>query len=330
MDSSKQNHEQAMNPIFTRLLKQAIARVRVGRWRDAALALRVALLGKVAQPAPTFISAGHSDAARERDYMLFVPSHCEGERLPLVVMLHGCSQDPADFALGTGMNEIAQRLGVVVLYPAQTAQANAFRCWNWFKHNHQQRDRGEPAILAGMTAAVVRTHAVDLRRVYVAGLSAGGAMAAILGNAYPELFAAVGVHSGLAAGAASDMLSALAVMKGQTAAAMPESPQPPTIVFHGDQDSTVHPINGEHAAAAAARDATRDPQRDEGNEGRPYTRQLFRDRAGRVVVDHWLIHGAGHAWSGGNAKGSFADARGPNASAEMLRFFAMHSLQELD
>ena len=322
-----------MSPSFARLLKQAIARVHAGRWRDAALALRIALLGKVAQPAPTFTSASHSDAAGERDYMLFVPSHREGERLPLVVMLHGCSQDPADFALGTGMNEIAQRLGVVVLYPAQTAQANAFRCWNWFKHNHQQRDRGEPAILAGMTAAVMRTHAVDPRRVYVAGLSAGGAMAAILGNAYPELFAAVGVHSGLAAGAASDMLSALAVMKGQTAAAMPESPQPPTIVFHGDQDSTVHPINGEHAAAAAARDATSDPQRDQGDQGEhgwPYTRQRYRDRAGRVVVDHWLIHGAGHAWSGGNAKGSFADARGPNASAEMLRFFAMHSLQELD
>ena len=318
-----------MSPSFARLLRQALACIRAGRWRDAALALRIALLHEVAQPAPTFISASHSDAAGERDYKLFVPSHCEGERLPLLVMLHGCSQDPEDFALGTRMNEIAQRLGVVVLYPAQTAQANAFRCWNWFKHNHQQRDRGEPAILAGMTAAVMQSQVVDPRRVYVAGLSAGGAMAAILGNAYPELFAAVGVHSGLAAGAASDMLSALAVMKGHAAAAMPESPQPPTIVFHGDQDSTVHPINGEHAAAAAARDATSEPQRDQGDQGehgRPYTRQRFRDRAGRVVVDHWLIHGAGHAWSGGDAKGSFADARGPNASAEMLRFFAMHSL----
>ena len=186
-----------------------------------------------------------------RDYKLYIPPGTGREPLPLVVMLHGCTQDPDDFAAGTAMNEVAQARGFYVLYPAQSRQANPHGCWNWFQHDHQQRDRGEPALLAGMTRQTMEQHAIDPRRVYVAGLSAGGAMAAILGAAYPDLYAAVGVHSGLAAGAATGLAAALAAMRGG-AAGSGGPHRVPTIVFHGDADSTVHPANGDEVMAACA------------------------------------------------------------------------------
>ena len=154
-----------------------------------------------------FTPGRFSHGGASREFKLYVPPGAGREPLPLVVMLHGCTQDPDDFAAGTAMNEVARAKGFYVLYPAQSRGANPQGCWNWFKHNHQQRGRGEPALLAGMTRQVMAQHAIDPRRVYVAGLSAGGAMAAILGCAYPELFAAVGVHSGLAAGSANDLPS---------------------------------------------------------------------------------------------------------------------------
>ena len=290
-----------------------------------------------------FIAGNHAETAGQRDYKLYVPPgaglrHAAGDSHvqdaaqplhPLIVMLHGCTQDPDDFALGTGMNRLARERGCFVLYPAQSRLANPGRCWNWFKPNHQQRGRGEPALLAGMTRAVLAHYPIDPQRVYVAGLSAGGAMAAILGDAYPELYAAVGVHSGLRTGAASDMGSAFSAMSGGAAPAAPSAgdarPTPPTIVFHGDADSTVHPANGEQAVAASAGRA--EPRTEEGRgPGRAYTRRSYRDAQGRVCAEHWAVHGAGHAWSGGHAPGSFTDAQGPDASAEMLRFFLAHPL----
>jgi poly(hydroxyalkanoate) depolymerase family esterase len=241
-------------------------------------------------------------------------------------MLHGCTQDADDFAAGTRMNEAARERGWCVLYPAQAQEMNPSRCWNWFKTSHQRRDRGEPEILNGMTLEVMLAHGIDPRRVYVAGLSAGGAMAAILGATYPERFAAVGVHSGLPVGAAADANSAFAAMRG-AAAAEGSSAAPPTIVFHGDQDATVHPVNGERVAAAAGRNAeAAAPESLGAVNGRDCTRKRWRDAAGRIVAEHWLVHGAGHAWSGGSARGSHSDVRGPDASAEMLRFFAQHVL----
>ncbi len=275
-----------------------------------------------------FIAARHTLAADSREYKLFVPAQAErlalgaAAGLPLVVMLHGCTQNPDDFALGTGMNEAAATSdeGFFVLYPAQNTQANPSRCWNWFKRSHQQRGLGEPELLADLTRDVIKRYAIDPRRVYVAGLSAGGAMAAILGEAYPDIFAAVGVHSGLAVGAAKDVNSAFSAMKSGSSAALKSGAiSVPTIVFHGDNDSTVHPVNGEQAAQASAGSAAGSVESGTDN-GRRFTRKVYVGN-GRVVAEHWMVQGAGHAWFGGNAKGSYADAKGPNATKEMLRFF---------
>jgi poly(hydroxyalkanoate) depolymerase family esterase len=296
-----------------------------------------------------FTRATHRHAGLTRDYRLYVPPGARAGALPLVVMLHGCKQDPDDFAAGTAMNRRAAEQGFIVLYPAQATSANAGGCWNWFKPDHQQRDRGEPALIASLTQAVTKAHDADPRRVYVAGLSAGGAMAAVLGQAYPELFAAVGVHSGLPVGAARDVMSALTVMKsgaasGQalarasTPAASAPSSAPfsapstplatvPTIVFHGDRDTTVHPRNGDQLVAALLRaGAGTAPAIEPGvsAQGRRFTRTVHRDAQGLARVEHWLLHGAGHAWSGGDPSGSYADPDGPDATREMLRFFFQH------
>ena len=274
-----------------------------------------------------FIAGSFSMAGAKRDYKLFIPAGAStaDKPMPLVVMLHGCTQTPDDFAAGTAMNEAAQAQGCYVLYPAQSQQANPQRCWNWFKHNHQQRSRGEPALLAGMTRQVMAQHRIDPARVYVAGLSAGGAMAAILGDTHPDLFAAVGVHSGLAAGAASDLPSAMAAMQGNGKQVPAGIGKVPTIVFHGDADSTVHPRNGEQVTAASSDGAiTPAVEQHQQPGGRRSTRNVHRDASGKVVAEHWVVHGAPHAWAGGSARGSYTDARGPDATAEMLRFFLEH------
>ncbi|GAA0748256.1 PHB depolymerase family esterase [Ideonella azotifigens] len=272
-----------------------------------------------------FLSGTHECAAGQRDYKLFVPPGAGEGPMPLVVMLHGCTQNPDDFAAGTAMNAAALAQGFAVLYPAQSTQANPQRCWSWFKHNHQQRGRGEPALLASMTQQLIAEHGIDASRVYVAGLSAGGAMAAILGALYPELFAAVGVHSGLAPGAAADLPSALAAMKGQGGASRAAPIAVPTIVFHGDADTTVHPSNGAAViAACVGAGAVAEQQLVNDVSGRHCTRSVYRRPDGRALAEHWLVHGAGHAWSGGRPAGSYTDPRGPDATEAMLRFFMQH------
>ena len=266
---------------------------------------------------------GHfTGEAGTRPYRLFVPTHL----LPkpaLVVMLHGCTQSPEDFALGTRMNEFAEQKGFLVLYPEQIAAANAQRCWNWFNPADQLRGSGEPALIAGMTQTVLAEFDADPRRVVVAGLSAGGAKAAILGATYPDLYAAIGVHSGLACGAAHDVASAFMAMRqgrpGRHTA--PGQPHIPTIVFHGDRDSTVNPANASAVAAQLGDPGA--PQMEQGQVpgGLAYTRTTHRAADGRTMLEQWMVHGAGHAWSGGDSRGSFTEPKGPDASAEMLRFF---------
>ena len=286
------------------------------------------------------LTGQHTELGLTRGYELYLPAKATAhtEPLPLVVMLHGCSQNPQDFAAGTAMNELAREKGFAVLYPAQSQDANPGRCWNWFDKGHQQRGHGEPAVLAGLTHAVMAEHGFDARRVYVAGLSAGGAMAAVLGQAYPDLYAAVGIHSGLASGAAGDLMSALSAMQhGQAAdATVGGVADPvPTIVFHGDSDAVVHPDNGARAIEVAVRRnelatlacPSPAPVIEQGvsAQGRGYTRITHPGtESAAAQAEHWLVHGAGHAWSGGSERGSYTDPSGPDASREMWRFFSSH------
>jgi poly(hydroxyalkanoate) depolymerase family esterase len=290
-----------------------------------------------------FLTGQHAHAGMSRHYKLFVPPG-HFERPPaLVVMLHGCTQDPDDFARGTRMNRHALDQGFFVLYPAQPKEANPMRCWNWFQASNQARS-GEPALLTGMVEAVVREYQLDRQRIYVAGLSAGGAMAAILANAYPDVYAAAGVHSGLAPGAAMNAMAAFSVMKRGHAGAVvlprQEVPGPtvPVIVFQGDKDGTVHPRNGEQLLAAVLREAVATnelstqqadaPRVESGRseDGQGYTRARYENAAGEVVAEYWALHGAGHAWAGGSPEGTYTDNKGPDATGAMLEFFFSHRL----
>ena len=273
-------------------------------------------------------------------YHLYVPpSATAGTPMPLVVMLHGCTQNPVDFATGTGMNAAAAPANALVLYPEQPHSANPNGCWNWFRPEDQSRESGEPAMLVAMVRDVMARHTVDAQRVYVAGLSAGGAMAALLGREYPDVFAAVGVHSGLQAGAAHNTMAALSAMKNgaktvsRSARKLPTAhtdQTPALIVFHGDADATVHAKNGEQLVQAAlsavpggARQTQQQTHQGASPAGQPYIRTVYRN-ANAVVAEHWVLHGAGHAWSGGAPRGSHTDARGVSATQEMLRFFLEH------
>ena len=276
-----------------------------------------------------FISGTLSNAAGSRTYKLFVPSRAWGQALPLVVMLHGCTQSPDDFAAGSRMNFMAEEQNCFVVYPEQPRGANQAKCWNWFRACDQQRDGGEPSLVADITRQIMRDHSIDPNRVYVAGLSAGGAAAAIMGATYPDLYAAVGIHSGLACGAASDLPSAFAAMRQGGGSKIGDGGPPiPTIVFHGDRDTTVHPSNGKQIVDRSVVTASPKAKVIGGRvpHGHAYTRTIFTDAGGRAISEHWIVHGAGHAWSGGSPAGSYTDPRGPDATREMLRFFLEHSL----
>lgn len=289
-----------------------------------------------------FVSRSFTNHAGSRAYKLYIPSSYSahsGDPAAVVVMLHGCTQSPDDFAAGTRMNALAEQRGFLVVYPAQSVNANGSKCWNWFRTEDQDRDRGEPALIAGITREVVASHHVDERRVFVAGLSSGAAMAVILGATYPDIYAAVGAHSGLPYGAAHDMPSAFGAMKRSTGLAGMSAGTGggaqraarvrgvPTIVFHGDRDHTVHAQNGAEIVEQAIRghaDAPRlqaSTRRGAAAGGRQYTHTVYADTAKQPVVEQWVLHGAGHAWSGGSPQGSFTDMGGPDASAEMIRFF---------
>jgi poly(hydroxyalkanoate) depolymerase family esterase len=279
-----------------------------------------------------FLTRSFSSAAGAREYKVYVPASRPQAPRGLILMLHGCTQTPDDFAAGTNMNAVAEAHGLMVAYPHQPKSANASACWNWFNPADQNRDAGEPSIIAGLTQSLVSEFAADPRRVFVAGLSAGGAMAAVMGATYPDLYAAVGVHSGLAYRSANDVASAFATMRGPSGhapaparrGASATEPGVPTIIFHGSRDRTVHPSNADRIVEAARdRLATgMDPEEIRGVEGgRGYARKILRGSGGVPVVEFWRIEGAGHGWSGGRHEGSFADPKGPNASVEMVRFF---------
>ncbi|MGJ7913909.1 alpha/beta hydrolase family esterase [Massilia sp. LXY-6] len=274
-------------------------------------------------------------------YKLFIPSNYHGQAMPLVVMLHGCGQDASDFALGTGMNELAEQLDVLVLYPEQSADAHWNKCWHWYDPAHHRHGEGEPALLAGLTQQIATEYAVDRTRIAVAGLSSGAAMAVILGRTYPELFSAVGSHSGLAHGSATDSVGAMLAMRdGVDPDKLAHTAPPagvPVIVFHGDADATVHRQNSagvvqqsldSYAAHTPDAHANLRILEETGEAGgRTFIRHIHAGKNGVVLAEQWTVHGAGHAWSGGTSRGSYTDSRGPNASKEMLRFFLDPSMR---
>ena len=305
-------------------------------------------------PAPAVVPAGgrfversYADQAGTRAYKLYIPSgYVVGEAAPLVVMLHGCTQNPDDFAAGTHMNVLAEEHTFLVAYPAQAQNANMSKCWNWFEAADQQRGRGEPSLIAGITRQVVDEYDVDADRVYVAGMSAGGAMAAIMGETYPDLYAAVGIHSGLAPGAAHDLSSAFTAMRGGSPGGAVSARRVtgesartvPAIVFHGDRDTTVNPRNGDqllaHFANTGGQGTKETPalrarvRQGQVSGGHSYTCSTYHDADDRAIVERWTVSGLGHAWSGGSLPGSYTDPKGPDASAEMIRFFDQHPRRE--
>jgi poly(hydroxyalkanoate) depolymerase family esterase len=321
-------------------LRNALAQLRDMRAEDLVRAIPL-LRSKpgaatVANPSGTsqFLSLSFGNEAGTRTYKLFVPSGYRNEPCPLVVMLHGCKQTPDDFAAGTRMNELAETHTFLAVYPAQSVSANLRKCWNWFEPRNQQRELGEPSLVAGITRSVMEAYAVDRERVYVAGMSAGGAAAAVLGATYPDLYAAIGVHCGVASGLADGVISGLIVMDsgngtGTSRASRERAESPsrlvPTIVFQGDCDVIVNPRNAERftttfvaAACAKQTEAGQVPN------GLAFTKTTYHDAGGDDVLEQWSVHGMGHAWSGGSESGSYTDPLGPNASGEFVRFFLSH------
>jgi poly(hydroxyalkanoate) depolymerase family esterase len=285
-----------------------------------------------AQPTAPFFWDTAGTGADSLDYKVYLPPAVASsvERVSLIVMLHGCTQDPDDFALGTRMNELAERDGFVVAYPQQPMKSNSSKCWNWFRPEDQFRNGGEPAKIAQMIRDVIERYPIDPSRVYVAGMSAGAAMAIVLTKTYPELFAAAASHSGLPYRSASNVVTALSAMKNARTGEQTSINEPtaiPLLVLHGDQDRTVDPQNAEIVVRQAMsswprEDAIASSQKTVVSDGgRTCERLLFPTASGKVAVEQWTIRGAGHQWSGGNAKGSHTDALGPDATDRIVRFF---------
>ncbi len=294
-----------------------------------------------------------TNSAGSRNYKLWVPAgYEEREATPLVMMLHGCMQQPEDLAAISGMNLVAEKHNFLVVYPEQTASANPLKCWNWFDPKHQTRGAGEPSLLAAIVRKVQSAYSVDFKKIYVAGISAGGAMAVVLAATYPDVFSGVAASAGLAFKSATNIESGLAAMKQGNAdppqlgllayAAMNDGLRVrrkrslPLILFQGSADPYVNPVNADQLIVqwAITNDYLDDGKNNDSvnskivetleanvSGGYAYSRSIYADRSGRLLMEKWIVKGLGHAWSGSPAAGAFADPKGPNASEEIWRFF---------
>ena len=312
-------------------------------------ALRVAAAN--AEPSQGSLTTGkYSNAAGTLAYQLYVPaSYRTGTPVPLVVALHGCTQTADTFRKLTGFDDVAAKRGFIVVYPEQSKSGNYMGCWNWFQQQHLQRGGGEPLLIAGITQAVAQRYSVDKNRIFVTGLSAGGAMATVMGVTYPDLYAAVGIGSGCeytAGAACAGYKGTDPEQAGQAAyKAMGKFARPvPFVVFQGDKDTTVPPVNADQLVRSwqVTADYADDGQKNRSvptmpvdtvngsvpNGGRSYTVKYYADSHDRLLGEYWVVHGMGHAWSGGNASQQYADATGPNQSAAMFDFFMSHPLGE--
>ncbi len=295
--------------------------------------LKIRATSRATTPGPrgaSFTNWEHVCEFGTRSFKLYIPASAEtaDKPLPALMMLHGCKQTPEDFAHCTGMNALAEEFGFLVIYPDQERRSQIYRCWNWYKPSDQARGSGEPALLASMVSAVIAKQGCDPDKVYVAGLSAGASAALILADAYPEIFAAVGTHSGLPIGAAHDGLSATIAMKYGAPGLRHNAPLP-TIDFHGSLDKVVHPRNGRFIVARALHPFShlcKTVKMGQKAGGRAYVRTSYRLGTGRSLIEHWVIEGGAHGWSGGNAAHLFTDPTGPDASREMVRFFLSHRI----
>lgn len=297
----------------------------------------------------TTASAGTArrEAHEGRELRVYSP---DGELAgkPVVVVLHGCTQTADDVADASQMDALADEKGFVAIYPEQSAASGLNRCWEWWETGNQTRDSGEPKDIAGAVAAIVDARGLDPERVYVAGISAGGAMSVVLGATYPDRFAAIGVLAGIEYGGASALSEVYATSmnggpdpkaQGERAhAAMGSYARVvPALVIHGDADGVVAPVNGTQVAAQWLRTNTLvlgdaaigEPTTTSGEAGYPFTHTVHASRArGGSIVEHILVKGLGHAWPGGRAGGSFADAKGPDASRTLWAFFEKRSLSQ--
>lgn len=283
-----------------------------------------------------FVSRQIDTADGPRNYKVYLPSGYDRSRpAPLVVVLHGCTQDPDDVARGTRFNTIAEEKGLLVAYPEQAQKYNGLKCWNWFDAAHQRRGNGEPALIAAITQKVMSEYSIDARRVYIAGISAGGAMALITAYAYPELFAAAGIHSGIAYGSATSIANALTAMHsgGDSATlsdavvkAMGSARYFPAIVFQGKADKSVNAVNGQQIVSQLAQyfvpPLSKVAETSGEAAGYHYTKRVL--GSDKPYVEEWTVEELGHAWSGGSKEGTYTDPGGPDATREMARFFLEH------
>lgn len=285
-----------------------------------------------------FLSRVIETADGPRSYKLYVPSRYDKSRpAPLLVVLHGCTQNPDDIARGTRFNELAEQSGMIIAYPEQPQKYNGLKCWNWFDPAHQTRGKGEPALIASIAQRVMNDYSVDARRVFIAGLSAGGAMALTTAYAYPELFAAAGIHSGIAYGAVASVADAMTAMRtgapdppalpAAVVRGMGSARHFPAIVFQGKADKSVNYVNSSQIVSQLAASwkpsaLSKIGESSAENSGYHSTTRLYGN--GKALIEEWVVDELGHAWSGGSKDGTYTDPKGPDASREMIRFFLQH------